>query len=193
MFLYLPRVVLAVTKADVGAPPTKFKTYNIGDDFRQCQIWEVARATCAATTFFPSIACGHQEIEFIDAGFGHNNPSEVLTSEAEDVFHGKPSDCILSIGTGLRGVIAIKDNRLSIVNALNKMATNSEAVHRRLAKRLPEELCFRFDVTLGLDDITLSDWEKSSRVSAYTANYLANIHVERSINRCARILVQDQK
>jgi patatin-like phospholipase/acyl hydrolase len=193
MSSYLPRVVLAVTKADVGAPPTKFRTYNIGDDFRQCKIWEVARATSAATTFFPSIACGHQEIDFIDAGFGHNNPSEVLTSEAEDVFHGEPSDCIVSIGTGLSGVVAIKDTRLSIVSALKNMATNSEAVHRRLAKRLPEELYFRFDVTRGLDDITLYDWEKSSRVSAHTANYLAEVHAERSINRCARILVQGQK
>jgi hypothetical protein len=37
------RVVLAVTKADIGAFPTKFKTYRIGDDFRECKIWEVAR------------------------------------------------------------------------------------------------------------------------------------------------------
>jgi hypothetical protein len=176
--------VLAVTKADIGALPTKFKTYKIGDDFRECKIWEVARATSAA------ISCGEQEIEFIDAGFGHNNPSEILLSEAEDLFIDENCDCILSIGTGLNDVISIEDSRRSILSALKKMATSSENVHRRLAERLPEDVYFRFDVARGLNDITLSDWEKSSRISAHTTNYLAEIQVERSIKRCARILTQ---
>ncbi|CAN9177544.1 unnamed protein product [Alternaria alternata] len=90
-------VVLAVTKADVGALPTKFKTYSIGDDFKHCKIWEVARTTSAATTFFESISIGHQDIEFIDAGFGHNNPSEVLSSEAEDMFQDSTYDYTDSI------------------------------------------------------------------------------------------------
>lgn len=182
--------MLAITKADIGALPTKFKTYSIGDDFRECKMWEVARATSAASTFFPSISCGEQEIEFIDAGFGHNNPSEILLSEAEDLFTDQNCDCILSIGTGLNDVICIEDNRLSILSALKKMATSSEAVHRRLAKRLPEDVYFRYDVARGLNDITLSDWKKSSGISAHTTNYLAEIHVERSIKRCARILIQ---
>lgn len=150
----------------------------------------MACATSAALTFFPSISCGQQDIEFIDAGFGHNNPGEVLFSEAEDIFRNEKCDCFLSIGTGLNGVVTIKDSRLSILNALKQMATNSEAVHRRLAKRLPEDMYFRFDVIRGLDDITLSDWEKSSRISAHTTNYLSETYVERAINRCATILVQ---
>ena len=70
------------------------------------------------------------------------------------------------------------------------MATNSEAVHRRLAKRLPEELYFRFNVIHGLDDITLSDWDKSSKISAHTNNYLRETFVERAIIRCAKILAE---
>ncbi|RYN19950.1 hypothetical protein AA0112_g10878 [Alternaria arborescens] len=118
-------VVLAVTKADVGALPTKFKTYSIGDDFKHCKIWEVARATSAATTFFESISIGHQDIEFIDAGFGHNNPSEVLLSEAEDMFPGGTYGCIVSIGTGLGDVITIKDSRRSIIRALKNTVSTS--------------------------------------------------------------------
>ncbi|CAN9133988.1 unnamed protein product [Alternaria alternata] len=120
-------VVLAVTKADVGALPTKFKTYSIGDDFKHCKIWEVARTTSAATTFFESISIGHQDIEFIDAGFGHNNPSEVLSSEAEDMFQDSTYDCMLSIGTGLGDVITIKDSRRSIIKALKN--TDSISPH----------------------------------------------------------------
>lgn len=114
----------------------------------------------------------------------------MLISEAEDLFRGDACDCVLSIGTGLNGVIPIENSRKSILDALKKMATSSDAVHRRLAKRLPEEVYFRFDVTRGLDDVTLSDWEKSSRISAHTTNYLADVHVERAINRCAVILSQ---
>jgi patatin-like phospholipase/acyl hydrolase len=179
-----------VTKVDVGALLTKFKTYSIGDDFQECKIWEVARATSAATTFFPSISCGEQGIEFIDAGFGHNNPTEILLSEAEDIFDNQDFDCVLSIGTGLNEAVSLEDSRLSILGALKKMATSSEAAHRRLARRLPEDVYFRFDVVRGLNDITLSNWEKSSRISAHTTNYLAEFYVERSINKCARILTQ---
>jgi len=182
--------VLAVTKADVGALPTKFKTYSIGDDFKHCKIWEVARATSAATTFFESISIGHQDIEFIDAGFGHNNPSEVLLSEAEDMFPGGTYDCILSIGTGLGDVITIKDSRRSIIRAFKSMASHSQSVHRRLSHRLSEAAYFRFDVTRGLDDVTLSDWKESSTISAHTRNYLAEVNIERQIKRCARILIQ---
>jgi hypothetical protein len=70
------------------------------------------------------------------------------------------------------------------------MASNSEAVHRRLVKRLPEDIYFRFDVVRGLEDITLSDWESSSTISSHARNYLADVVVERAINRCARILAQ---
>jgi hypothetical protein len=114
----------------------------------------------------------------------------VLISEADDLFQGDGCDCVLSIGTGLSGVITIEDSRRSILNALVKMASNSESVHRRLAKRLPEEIYFRFDVPRGLEDITLSDWEKSSTISAHTTNYLAEVLVERAINRCAGIVAQ---
>lgn len=179
-----------MTKVDVEALPTKFKTYSIGDDFRECKIWEVARATSAAVTFFPSISCGEQGIEFIDAGFGHNNPMEILLSEAEDIFDTQDFDCVLRIGTGLNEAISLEDSGVSILGALKKMATSSEAVRRRLGRRLPEDVYFRFDVVRGLNDITLSDWEKSSRISAHTINYLAEFYVERALKKCARILTQ---
>lgn len=93
-------------------------------------------------------------------------------------FDNQDFDCILSIGTGLNEAISLEDSRLSVLDALKKMATSSEAVHRRLRRRLLEGVHFRFDVVRGLGDITLSDWEKSSRISAHTTNYLAEFHVE---------------
>jgi patatin-like phospholipase/acyl hydrolase len=76
-------VVLAITKANIDTRPTLFTTYDSSAAFQDCTIWQVARATSAATTFFKSIELGRDKIEFIDAGFGYNNPCEVLIEEAE--------------------------------------------------------------------------------------------------------------
>jgi hypothetical protein len=129
-------------------------------------------------------------MEFIDAGFGHNNPSEVLLTEAKDAFPSEQYDCILSIGTGLGGVITIDDSRKSILKALQKMASDCEAVHQRLDKTLSEKVYFRFNVTKGLDDVTLSDCDKSSDIASHTRNYLAEAYVDRRIKECAKILAQ---
>jgi len=42
-----------------------------------CKIWQAARATSAAPTFFKRIKIGRKQ-EYIDGGMGCNNPSEVV-------------------------------------------------------------------------------------------------------------------
>ncbi|KAI1737753.1 acyl transferase/acyl hydrolase/lysophospholipase [Xylaria scruposa] len=166
-------VVLAITKANVDTRPTLFTTYDSSAAFQDCTIWEVIRATSAATTFFKSIELGRDKIEFIDAGFGHNNPCEVLIDEAEKQFPDRKQLQILSIGTGLGDVVTIEDSRVSILKALKKMASTSTAVSNRLVDRYGDgDQYFRFNVEQGLNDITLSDWQKTSTISAHTRNYL---------------------
>jgi hypothetical protein len=152
--------------------------------------WQVACAIAAAFTFFSSVSCGEQEIEFTDASFGHRNSTEVLLNEAWDLFLDEVCSCVISIGTSISGTITIEGKRLSILNASKKMATTSEAVHGSLAKRFPDNMYFRFNVTKGLGDIMLPDWKKSSKTSAHTSKYHADIDIGRAISRCARILTQ---
>lgn len=170
-------VVLAITKDNIDAPPTLFKTYDVSAGFAKSTVWEVARATSAATTFFKSIKVGRDEIEFVDAGFGYNNPCEALVKEAERVFPGHTAVQILSLGTGLGDVVTIEDGqlhgRLSILEALKKMASSSKKVAASMDYRFADSGQYhRFNVEQGLQDITLSDWEKASRISAHTNNYL---------------------
>jgi patatin-like phospholipase/acyl hydrolase len=168
------RIVLAITKSNVDAGPTLFKTYDTWTPFDGCTIWQVARATSAATTFFKPIRVGRDEIEFVDAGFGYNNPCEELIKETQRAFPEHRELRVLSIGTGLGGVVAIKDKRMSIINSLKKMATSSTKVAASLNDRYSESgQYFRFNVDRGLEDITLSDWEQASTISAHTANYLS--------------------
>jgi hypothetical protein len=80
---------------------------------------------------------------------------------------------VLSIGTGLGDVVTIDNTRLSIINALKKMATSSKKVAARLNARHGDDgQYYRFNVDQGLQDITLSDWDKASKISAHTSNYI---------------------
>ncbi|KAK6850534.1 hypothetical protein PG987_000168 [Apiospora arundinis] len=173
-------VILAITKANVNTGPTLFKLYDSSTTFQDCTIWQVARATSAATTFFKSIELGRDKIEFIDAGFGYNNPCEVLIEEAEKQFPDRSRLHVLSIGTGLGDVVGIRDSRRSILKALKTMASSSKAVATRQGGRYTDTgTYYRFNVERGLDDIALSDWQETSRIAAHTHNYL-NEH-ERAI------------
>ena len=167
-----------------------FKTYDRSTGFGDCTIWEVACATSAATTFFKSIKCGRDGIEFIDAGFGCNNPCEILIEEAHRQFPGAQQMRVLSIGAGLGDVVTIKDKRLPILSALKKMATSSKNVAERLdAKYGDDGPYFRFNVSKGLEDITLSDWEKDSKISGHTFIYIHESQQQRAIKRCVDCLV----
>ncbi|KAJ9130190.1 Acyl transferase/acyl hydrolase/lysophospholipase [Pleurostoma richardsiae] len=167
--------VLAITKDNVDARPILFTTYDTSAALHGCTIWQVARATSAATTFFKPTRVGRDDIEFIDAGFGYNNPCEVLIEEAQRVFRGRPALRVLSVGTGLGEVVAVGKTRRSIINALKRMAASSKKVAARLDDQYGESgQYYRFNVDQGLEDITLSDWEKASRISAHTRNYLSD-------------------
>lgn len=143
--------------------------------FQGCTIWQVARATSAATTFFKPAVGGRDGVEFIDAALGYNNPCEVLIRKAQESFPDRPRMQILSVGTGLGDVVGLQHTRLSIMNVLKKMATSSKEVAARLETRYTDDGDYdyhRFSVDQGLQDITFSDWEKASTISAHTDNYL---------------------
>ncbi|KAI0435662.1 hypothetical protein F4803DRAFT_557767 [Xylaria telfairii] len=109
-------------------------------------------------------------IEFIDAGFGYNNPCELLIGDAKRMF---PADRELKIssiiGTGIGDVVPVKDKRLSILKALKKIATSSSKVEASLHERYGDSgNYYRFVANEGLGNFALSDWELASQISAHT-------------------------
>ncbi|TPX14110.1 uncharacterized protein E0L32_000504 [Thyridium curvatum] len=166
-------VVLAITKDDVDTSPTLFTTYGTSMDLDSCAIWQVARATSAATTFFKPITIGRDKIEYIDAAFGYNNPCEILIEEAQRQWPGAQELRILSIGTGLGNAVKLDNSRVSIVKALKKMATSSQRVASSLANRYSGSNQYhRFNVDSGMEDVVLSDWKKASAISSHTKSYI---------------------
>ncbi|KAI0098636.1 acyl transferase/acyl hydrolase/lysophospholipase [Nemania sp. FL0031] len=165
--------VLAITKDNVNVTPTVFGTYHTTAEFENCTISQIARATSAATTFFPSIRVGR---------------IERLEQEARDIFTDATEFYIVSIGTGTDGVVEIKGRR-SIVEALKSLATTSGKVHSQMEERHRESDYSRFNVIDGLHDVTLSDWEESSRIITHTHNYIKSAAVKRQIATLTRVRV----
>lgn len=98
-----PTFVVAQTTANVNGPPTIFRTYR-GKQTRasECALWQAARATTAAPTFFKpmSIDRPRPAITYIDGGMGHNNPSELALDEARRIWPTCTQFGLVSIGTG---------------------------------------------------------------------------------------------
>jgi patatin-like phospholipase/acyl hydrolase len=185
-------VVLAITKINVNAGPTLFKTYDFEPAWKDCKIWEVARATSAATTFFKPIKAGRDKIAFIDAGFGYNNPCEVLLAEADRAIPGRQTSCIVSIGTGLRKAIGVNAKPFTLLKALTNMATNSHAVHSRLQETFGDkqpQKYWRFDEDVAISEIKMDDWKMLQSIAGHTHNYLNAFTTITTMQHCADSLI----
>ncbi len=81
--------VCSMTRINLRSPQ-RFRTYqglpNQGPD---CKIWEAARATTAAPTFFKAIKIagpGGFGPDYVDAGLGFNNATKEVRDEAKELF-----------------------------------------------------------------------------------------------------------
>ena len=170
-----------------------FRTYQSHETHPDCKIWEAARATSAAPTFFKRIEIGRKQ-PFIDGGLGRNNPSLVVLDEAKALFGARLIGCLLSIGTGQTEVINIKKPGLfqqiiptDVIDALKAITTDCEATHEEMLGRFANvpNTYFRLNVDQGMQGIELSEWEKFSNVEAHTAQYMKR----REVNEKLALLV----
>ncbi len=89
--------------------PQRFRTYQgLPNQAPDCKIWEAARATTAAPTFFKAIKItgpGGFGPDYVDAGLGFNNPAKEVRDEAKELFGpNRRIGVLVSIGTGHPGL-----------------------------------------------------------------------------------------
>ncbi len=145
-------------------------------------IWQVARATSAAPTYFkPAIIDG---LEYVDGGFGANNPCVEIYEEVRRM-NNKSKKCvsiILSIGTGKNN----EDRRMkgtgihryfNYLNFARKWASDSEETHLEMlrAKEGVHFNYFRFNVERGLDMMKLDEWRTRGPVKIKIGKCIGNI------------------
>lgn len=184
------------------AHPRLFRSYKVRENAgTNCKIWEAARATTAAPTFFKRMTImddGGAREDFLDGGLRFNNPAQLVLSEALTVWGGASKlGCLVSIGTGHPGTIGLyqpdafqKILPTDMIRVLKQIATNCEQTAHELAERfrqLPNRY-FRYSVSHGVGSISLEEWEKMDEIHVHTKAYLAEVEVSNSINKLVEIL-----
>ncbi|MCJ1385543.1 hypothetical protein MMC17_008666 [Xylographa soralifera] len=219
-------VVLAIQSSDGITVPKLFRSYDVASprtalDSKEsrstnlrnpgpadsCRIWEAARATSAALSYFKPITI--DGTTYVDGGFGFNNPSREILSEVLRV-HNDADDCInclVSIGAGSPKKSKddfFKPGRMNLFGSLStvlKAAYDSDSTHENTesfmrARELPY---FRFNVEADTWKLPLSfgngEEERAIRHS-WKEDVTAELNKKYtmdSLNRCARMLVQQRR
>ncbi len=184
------------------AHPRRFRSYQVPESASaNCKIWEAARATTAAPTFFKRIEIGEDgraKEQFIDGGLGCNNPTNQVLEEARSIWgNDETIGCLLSLGTGFPGTIglATPDNfqkflPTKLIGVLKSIATDCETTAHALSQRFKDfpNFYFRFNVPHGVEGIPLEEWEKMGDIETHTKAYLEDVDTSKKINAVVDIL-----
>ena len=164
------------------------------NDLSEFDIWQVARATSAAPSYFKSTRL--YEYRYFDAAVNINNPSNEMYKEVSLINKTHESiELLLSIGTGNQ-----KGNTTKAKHSLQKELNDiSDLVHQKIlqAKKQDPFTYYRWDVQGGLQDVRLDEWKPIesgditlSRIENATNRYLDSPEVEEQIRGCADLLVR---
>jgi hypothetical protein len=172
--------------AEMMKKPYHLRTYKApGEILYDCEIWEAARATTAAPTYFKAISIkwpNGSSNRFVDAGLGFNNPTEEIVEEAETIFGAStPLRVLISLGCGVKSSIRYdapsvidKFLPLNAINTVKDIATDCEKTSQNLERYFKNHtnVYFRFNIP-EIGDIGLSEVDKATldRISASTKAY----------------------
>jgi len=159
----------------------RLRTYTTNDSVdalssSNCAIWQAARATSAAATFFDPITIGRQT--YVDGGTGYNNPVEVVFEEAKSIWPNAVAriQCLVSIGTGFADLKDFGDNALEVIETLKNIATETEETEKRFSKNHAQfglsGRYFRFNVQHGLGGVGMDEHKKLNTIEAGSEQYL---------------------
>lgn len=205
--------VCAVNVMDQAAPQL-FRSYPSKDpkDGPDREIWEAARATTAAPTYFPPMTIKDDERgepsrkkapsdTYVDGALRYNNPSKYMLREARDLFgEQRRLGCLLSIGTGKVDTIQfpqprglkklIPMNVTALIPLLKSLTTDCESTHAELEDRFSDfpSAYFRFNLPGAAKEIGLDEFRRMDELSEYTLTYLRGEAVSQRIDDLVRIL-----
>ncbi|KAI8934854.1 hypothetical protein NX059_008532 [Plenodomus lindquistii] len=198
-------VVIALTEE--ASMPTRFTDYRKSGEYsefyNEVKIWEVARATSAATSFFEPmtiVAAGEPRV-FVDGGVGFNNPVNELYDEAStqliksDQVLDDHIRVLVSLGTGkpaLRGfgrkVTKVAQSIVKMANQTQHTADTFDRAHRRLVDR---DGYFRFNPP-DLNEVALDEASEKGTIAARCDAFGNSPDTERMARRWTRVAGNEQ-
>ena len=190
---------------DEGRTEVVFTDYDPAAEqstfFREVKIWEAARATTAATTFFDpiSIERGGVTRKFWDGALNANNPVNRLWVEAQEQFGPVSLEpqirCLLSLGTGKpplegfgRGLKDIGKSIIKMASETQQTALQFRRMHPELANR---DGYFRFNPP-DMSEVELEAAEKKGIIHQRTQDYGDDPDVKLDMERFRRAVGTDQ-
>jgi len=167
-------------------------------------IWEAARATSAASTFFEPIKIGRNRQVFRDGATDANNPVQVLWDLARDEWGEQPQvpferkvKVLVSIGTGAPAIYPFGNTPKSMMDTLVRLATQTEKTAEifykdRSGNLLERNAYLRLNVDKGLENVGLEDASKRNIIVTATDKYGSTGKVRGEINRLCATAVQEE-
>lgn len=148
---------------------------------------EALRACWATPGLISSkfVGIGGIEEELVSAVNGFNNPTQEAIKEAYNVFGPEAHiACILSLGSGQRGVISLEEKDVTPRKLGAQMITDSEHVAEDIRKRIGRlRIYHRLSVDRGLEG-----WELFRRgfgiIKSHTDAYLSKDAVSGGLEEC---------
>ena len=193
--LMTDRFVCATTEATETVCLRNYSTKHADAELLgYTKIWEAARATSAAPTFFDDITIGPSQQRFQDGAFGANCPVKYVWREASAVWSSKPLEeqlgCLLSIGTGVVSQKVLNSNLSNIAATLKNIALGADRAARDFVEDhqdiVNDGRYLRLNVIHGLDNIALGDAGKRGEIVAFTKSYTQDSNVQAQVKRCVK-------
>lgn len=134
--------VVATIAEDTSGPPILFRSYDIRGygltPANECPIWQAARATSAAPTFFKPMRIGM--VKYADGGLGYNNPSQLAVDEVRKIWPDHTPNCLISIGTGHQSAVKVYTSKDldSNLNAQRSVFDQVKAFVPEILGKLPQ-------------------------------------------------------
>jgi hypothetical protein len=116
----------------------------------------------------------------VDGGLGNNNPVRALLDEASHIWPKRKVGCIVSIGTGVPSSINVGKKLKPLIECLKSMSTDTEEIAKEMRKEMVRKyvednsVYFRFNVTNGLENVSLEEWKRLDTVKVATEEYTSN-------------------
>jgi hypothetical protein len=188
-------VVCTITRGSGGRPEI-LRSYKTSHEFPfSGKIWEAARATFAAPTFFAPITVDH--VTYGDGGTGWNNPTRLVISEVRQIWPNRPIGCLISLGTGeedpnqlvtvdnvpkrglqrrfLNITMPKKNFELEVAKYCAKCLTSCMRTHEDVLNNLERDQLvnsyFRLN-TPGVGKVGLEEWKHIKDIISLTVDYL---------------------
>jgi len=139
---FVPTFVVATRAGSADGSAVLFRSYRCeGFNADKCEIWQAARSTSAAPTFFKPMfvdvpAPGGW---FVDGGVRFNNPSELALAEAGRIWTDVRRFTLVSIGTGRQenvDFMNIKDTQAPVTQSQSEASFLSKIPGVQFLKKL---------------------------------------------------------